>query len=139
MMPYNVPMSDSTAKASPLRRYLLAGLGVLLVGVGAVGVVVPGLPTTVFLIMACWCFARSCPWLEQRLIRNRFFAPFLIYVDHPEKMPRKARVISTVVMWTAITISATILFFNQRPDWLIATVLACGPIGTWYIWRVGKK
>ena len=57
------------------RRLLLAGAGVLAVGLAALGVVVPGLPTTVFLIAASYCFARSCPWLEERLLRNRPFAP----------------------------------------------------------------
>jgi uncharacterized membrane protein YbaN (DUF454 family) len=139
MMPYNAPMSDSPANnASVLRRYFLAFMGVVFVGIGAVGVVLPGLPTTVFLIMACWCFTRSCPWLEQRLIRNRFFAPFLIYIDQPSTMPTRARVISTIVMWLAIGISSVVLFYRERPDWLIAMILACAPIGTWYIWRIGK-
>ncbi len=64
---------------SRARRWLLAALGVGCVGCGAVGVVVPGLPTTIFLIAGSWCFARSCPWLEERLIRVPLFRPFLGY------------------------------------------------------------
>ena len=131
-------MCKATVSNSKLRRAVLAMFGVLFVGIGALGVLLPGLPTTVFLIMACWCFARSCPWLEVRLIRNRFFAPFLIYIDDPSSMPTRTRVISTICMWAAICISSVILFINPRSEWLIAAILACGPIGTWYIWRVGK-
>src|SRR5690606_29262316 len=78
-------------------RWLLAGAGVGCVSLGALGVVVPGLPTTIFLILATWCFARSCPWLERKLVRNRLFRPFLWALDTGAPMPRRARIISTVI------------------------------------------
>jgi uncharacterized membrane protein YbaN (DUF454 family) len=86
-------------------RWWLAAVGVLSVGLGGLGVIVPGLPTTVFLIIASWCFVRSCPLLERVLIRNRFFAPFLKYTQPGAVMPLKARVISTGAMWAAIGLS----------------------------------
>jgi hypothetical protein len=56
---------------------LLAAAGLLCVGLGALGAVLPGLPTTIFLILASYCFTRSCPWLEERLLRTRLFAPYM--------------------------------------------------------------
>jgi len=91
------------------RRWLLALLGLLCVGLAAIGVVIPGLPTTVFLIAAAWLFTRSCPWLEEKLVRHRFFAPFHAYLDPETPMPRRARVAALVAMWTAITASAILL------------------------------
>ncbi len=79
---------------SRFHRWLLVAGGVTLVGIGAVGVFLPGLPTTIFLLGASWCFTRSCPWLEERLIRIPLFRPFLVYLDQGAQMPRK------VVVWT---------------------------------------
>ena len=115
-------------------RWGLACVGVLFVAIGAVGVVVPGLPTTIFLIMASWAFAKSCPWLEKRLIRNRFFRPFLVYLEPGVQMPLKAKVISIAVMW--LFIAGSCGAFLARGDWIIALpVIAAGAVGTWFIAR----
>lgn len=120
-------------------RYGLAGLGVGCVGLGALGVVLPGLPTTIFLIIASWCFARSFPSLTERLIRNRFFAPFLKYVRPGAVMPRKAKVIAAAMMWTAITISCWMFYLAETPLWIPVLVVAAGLVGTWCIARQGVR
>jgi uncharacterized membrane protein YbaN (DUF454 family) len=62
-------------------------------------VFVPGLPTTVFIIIAAWCFARSCPWLEQRLLRNRLFAPAMAIINGHRPFTTRMRVISLFCTW----------------------------------------
>lgn len=115
----------------------LAALGVLCVGLGAVGVLVPGLPTTVFLIVACWCFARSVPWLEERLVRVPLFRPFLAAVDGDGGMPKRAKVISLVLMWGGMSLSMVFILLGDAPAFVPAVVLASGVFGTyWIVWRV---
>jgi len=123
-----------------LQRWLLAGLGIVLVGVGAVGVFLPGLPTTIFLLGASWCFARSCPWLEERLIRVPLFRPFLGYLDNGGTMPRSAVVTTLVVMWIAITASvvAVNLGAEARPV-LGGLIVALGLVGTFFVLRFGRR
>lgn len=117
-------------------RWSLAALGVLCVGLGGAGVLVPGLPTTVFLIIATWCFAKSCPWLEDTLVRNRFFGPFLKYVDGREAMPIKAKIVSIGMMWAFAGGSAVYLALNENvPVFVPATVVAAAGAGTWWIAR----
>ena len=48
-----------------LRKVAWIALGLISVGVGAIGIIVPGLPTTVFFIIAAACFAKSSPRLER--------------------------------------------------------------------------
>lgn len=117
-----------------MTRWLLAALGVVSVGFGAVGVFVPGLPTTVFLILASACFVRSCPWLERKLLRNRLFAPYMAYVDGGAVMPTRARVAALAMMWVCVTVSATLLAW--RGQWGIAAVaVALAGVGSVVIWR----
>jgi uncharacterized membrane protein YbaN (DUF454 family) len=123
-----------------LQRWLLAGLGIALVGVGAVGVFLPGLPTTIFLLGASWCFARSCPWLEERLIRVPLFRPFLGYLDNGAAMPRSAVVTTLVIMWIAITSSVLVVNLGAEPRRALGGFLiALGLVGTFFVLRMGRR
>ncbi|MCC5824289.1 MAG: YbaN family protein [Phycisphaerales bacterium] len=135
------PGADQTARVYPtgVARYSLAGLGLGCVGMGALGVVVPGLPTTIFLIIASWCFARSFPSLTERLIHNRFFGPFLKYIQPGTVMPRKAKIIAAAMMWTAIAISCWMFSLAETPLWIPVLVISAGLVGTWCIARQGRR
>ena len=119
-----------------LARWVLAVIGILCVGLGGIGAVVPGMPTTVFLIMACWCFARSCPWLETRLVRNRFFRPFLIGLDPGTTMPRRARIVTSGVIATSVAVSSGVLLVGGAAVWIPAVVVAAGGVGVWSVWKL---
>jgi hypothetical protein len=128
-----VPESSPRVVRDP-KRLLLAGAGVVSVGVGAIGVVVPGLPTTVFLLIASYCFTRSCPWLEERLLRRPVFARYMRVIDGGAPMPRRARLVSLAAMWTSVTFSLALLQATGRLGPLIgvAIVLAAA-IGTGFL------
>lgn len=135
MTTHTCPVAKSSRRVFNPRRLALASLGVLSVGIGALGVFVPGLPTTVFLIIGSWCFARSCPWLETRLIRNRFFAPFLRALEPGAVMPRRARVIAICSMWVAILVSLAMLWQTDTFAWSGAAIAGAGLLGTLCIVR----
>jgi len=121
------------------KRALFAAAGIGCVGLAALGVVVPGLPTTVFLIIASWCFTRSCPWLADKLIHNRVFGPFVRYLEPGAVMPVRAKLISLALMWTAISGSCVWVTYREAPWFVPAMIAAAGVVGTWFIIRQGRK
>ena len=96
------------------------------------------MPTTVFLIIAAWCFARSSPSLTDRLIRNRFFGPFLRYIEPGARMPRRAKVAAIAIMWLAIAASCALLISRAAPPLVPALIIALGALGTACIVRQGR-
>ena len=134
-----VTATPHVARFAPT-RWALAAVGLLSVGLGALGVIVPGLPTTIFLIIASWCFLRSCPWLERKLIRNKFFRPFLQHLQPGARMPLRAQIIALAMMWTAITISVTMLTVrSDTPLWVLVVIPSSGVLGSWCIYRAGLQ
>ncbi len=57
---------------------MIFALGVVCVVLGAIGMVVPMMPATVFLIGAAWCFARTSPRFERWLLTNRYLGPSVV-------------------------------------------------------------
>lgn len=140
LMQTGSPQHLAARLAVRMRRILLASLGVLCVGLAAVGVVLPGMPTTIFLILATACFMRSCPWLQRMLVENRFFGPFLKYLEPGATMPVKAKLITICVMWLAISSSMYLLSGRDLPfAWIATTLAIAGLAGTVMIIRTGAS
>jgi uncharacterized membrane protein YbaN (DUF454 family) len=93
-------MNLGTAR-SLVHRALFPALGVISVVLAFVGVFVPGLPTTIFVIAASYLFARSSPTLESWLPRNRWFGLTLRRFAEGRGMPLKSKVIALASMWVA--------------------------------------
>lgn len=116
---------------SHVRRWVFAGAGVVCAGLGALGAILPGLPTTIFLLIASYCFTRSCPWLEERLLRNRLFAPYMAIIDGRQPMTRGAKAVALTMMWVAVTTSFAVLRSRDLlPAWAAALLLVAALIGT---------
>jgi uncharacterized membrane protein YbaN (DUF454 family) len=79
------------APRSPAVRLVYLGLGCLFVPVGAVGLVMPLLPGTVFLILAAACFARSSPRFEQWLLEHRYLGPSVRAWRANGSIPRRVK------------------------------------------------
>jgi uncharacterized membrane protein YbaN (DUF454 family) len=112
-------------------------VGWVAVGIGAIGIVVPGLPTTVFFIVAAWCFGRSSPRFERWVLDLPRIGPLVADYRAGLGMPRRAKVLALTTMWVAIAISTFAL--RDRP-WIVAAVVGAGVVGTVYLgWRVPTR
>ena len=126
---------DIARRASARLGY--AAIGLVMVGLGGLGLVVPGLPATMFFVGAAWCFSRSSPRLERWLLGLPVVGALVGDYRDGLGMARSAKVVAISVMWMAITISAVVL--RQTP-WLVALIVALGLIGTAVVsWRVPTK
>lgn len=114
-----------------MQRLIFGGLGWCAVALGFVGVFVPGMPTTVFLIAASYCFARSSPRFERWLLEHRWFGPRLRRFRDSGGMPRSAKVAALGSMWVAVVISAVALAAVNRKASL--GTIALGAVGTFAI------
>jgi uncharacterized membrane protein YbaN (DUF454 family) len=120
-----------------LRRWTFALLGVVSVGVGFLGVLLPGLPTTVFLIFASYCFTKSCPWLEDKLVRAPIFRPYQRYLDREATMPLRARIVTIAMIWVASATSCGVLYLGGKLDtWFVVTIGIAAAIGSMVVWRM---
>ena len=135
-----VATTERTLEASLPRRLFMASLGLLFVGIAAAGVFLPGIPTVGPLILASIFLTKSSPQLERKLIRNRFFAKYLHYLDGSQELPLRAKLTSIGLMWTSILISSVVLRLSGGgPYWLLAILFLAGIVGTLFILRYGRR
>lgn len=120
----------------PLRRGVYLATGATSVVFGVVGIVVPVWPTTCFLLLAAWCFARSSPRAERWLYENRLFGGYLR--DYRERgiISRSARRASLVVLWVFIGVSA--LLIAERL-WLVVLLLLVATMVTLHLYTLPSE
>lgn len=101
-------------------RWSLLGLGWLCVGLGVVGIVVPGLPTTVFLIVALWAFSRSSARFQLWLWNHRRLGPPLRAWHRHRVIPVRAKLLAVVMM--AASFAYVSAFVAE--SWVLPALLA---------------
>jgi uncharacterized protein len=106
----------------------LAAVGWGAVGLGTAGLFVPGLPTTVFALIAFYCFSRSSPRFAQWLLEHRWLGPSIRPLLTEGGLSQSAKRAALAAMWTSILVSSTVLLHLH----LIAALgtIALGAIGT---------
>ena len=82
--------------------WLWRALASLCVALGAIGVVVPGLPTTPFLLVAAWAGARGWPALEARLLAHPKYGPLIQDWRSRRAVPRRAKWAASLVMTSSV-------------------------------------
>ncbi|MFP1133308.1 YbaN family protein [Asticcacaulis sp. W401b] len=109
----------TSLRAGRLGRIFYVVLGLFFVALGLIGVVVPLMPTTIFLILAAWCFARSSPKLEAWLLNHPKFGPVLRAWRKEGAIPRKGKIMACIGMATGFGI---FLFAAHPALWLMLLV-----------------
>lgn len=119
--------------ASGWFRWLFAGLGCGFVVLGGIGVVVPGVPTTPFLILASYFLLRSSPRLHDRLLRSRTFGPALRDWHRHRGVSRRSKRLAVVACAAMVCLSA---LFGGLPWLARILVILAGAYGIWFVARL---
>ena len=93
---------------SILNKKLYFGLGIIFMGIGTLGYVLPVLPGTVFMIIAAYCFLNSSDKLYSRIVTHPSYGKSIKNYIEFNKIPRSSKIVILVSMWTATFISAFI-------------------------------
>lgn len=115
---------------NPLVRWSLLIGGIVLVSIGVLGMFIPLLPTTIFFILAAWCFARSSERFHHWLHHNRLFGKYLRNYRGKGGMTIRSKVFSIAFLWLGISASAIITTDNLYVRILLAAI-AVGV--TWHL------
>lgn len=108
-------------------RLMLITAGLICVGLGAIGIILPGLPTTPFLLLAAYCFARSSEHFHSWLLNHRWFGNYVRNFEEGRGMTRRAKAATLLLMW--LSFGVTIIFFvpvvwGQAGMFLMATAVS---------------
>ncbi len=108
-----------------IKKLLFILFGFISLFLGILGIVLPGLPTTPFLLLTAWLFVRSSDRLYNWLIEHRIFGSYI--KNFQKGMSLRTKIISIAIMWTMIFVSV-FFFINNFTVQIIVIIM--GVVGT---------
>lgn len=111
-------------------------LGSLALALGIIGVFLPLLPTTPFVLLAAACYARGSRRFHQWLLANRTFGPIIAEWERHRSIPYRTKITAIALMSTTMAIS--IIFF-VKPLWLKGVIAAFGVALAIWMYRIPSR
>lgn len=115
-----------------IKVLLWKATGVFCIGLAILGAILPILPTTVFLIMATACFAKSSPRMQRKLLNNKTFGPLINEWQQHRSIPRKSKRIALLMIVLSVAWSAYLL--QDLMLTMLVVLLVIWPIV--FLWRL---
>lgn len=113
----------------PVFRHLLIASGSISLALGVLGIFVPILPTTPFLLLAAACFVRSSERLHRWLLEHRHLGPYLRDFTRGEGVPVRTKTAAVLTLWASITVSGGLVLVLVGPGRTsliaVAAMVAC--------------
>lgn len=113
--------------------WFLIGVGWLSVFLGVLGIFLPLLPTTPFLLLAAACFVRTSPKFYNWLIEHPKLGKYILHYLDGKGLPLKAKIFTITLIWVTMGTSAWLVV---PIIWGKLTLLAIGLAVSIYIWRL---
>ena len=106
-------------------RYLLISTGTIFLGFGIIGIFLPILPTTPFLLLAASCYARSSKRFYDWFMNNRWFGTYIKNYRDGRGVPLKFKIFTITLLWITI-IASVFLVMNSYWVKIILILIAIG-------------
>lgn len=123
-------MTGKSPSTSRIARLLFGLLAYVSLGIGLVAIVVPGLPTTEFILLAAWAATKSSPRLSAWLENHRLLGPILFNWRNGKIIARRAKISATVSM----LLCALLMLLTLDHGWPIYLTIAGMSLGNLWIW-----
>jgi uncharacterized membrane protein YbaN (DUF454 family) len=94
-----------------IKKYLLIMLGTISLVLGFIGIFLPILPTTPFLLLSAFCYIRSSEKLYNWLINHKIFGKYIYNYMTYKAIPKKTKIIAISSLWATLTVS--IIFMDN--------------------------
>lgn len=123
---------------NPIVRWLWTGLGSIFVVFAAIGTVVPGWPTTSWLVAAGFCFGRSSRRMFRWLLTNRIFGNALLeYYKAGRALPLHSKIVIIGIISLVSAFSIYVVTKLGDPGFGQATIAIVALVGIWFVgWKV---
>ncbi|CAI8399641.1 MAG: Inner membrane protein YbaN [Marine Group II euryarchaeote MED-G33] len=121
---------------SKISRVLWFTTGFIVMTIGLIGIIVPGLPTTPLMILAAACFAKSSQRFYDWIINNKMFGQHVKNYREGNGIPKKSKPIILVTMWTFVLFAVLIAIPDSAPPVSKIATLVLAVIGTIFILRI---
>lgn len=116
-------------------RTLYTVLGSMALGLGVLGIFLPLLPTTPFLLLAAFCFLRGSPRMHAWLMSHRVLGPYIRDFQEGRGIPLQSKCIAMALMWPSLAVSAWIM----PVAWARWLLLIPGVAVSIYLWRLPTR
>ena len=110
-----------------IKKYLYQALGFLCVGIAYIGFVTPGIPFSIFLVVAAWAFAKSSPKMEAWLYNHPWFGKFLTNWTKKRVFPIKGK-------YAMILVMSSTLYFTGNMKAVLWSGISMALVAVW-AWR----
>ncbi|MFC7298277.1 YbaN family protein [Herminiimonas aquatilis] len=114
--------------------YGIAG-GVSLI-LGVIGIFLPGLPTTPFILVAAACFAKASPRVHQWMLQHRLLGPVLRNWEEDRSLTRRTKCVAIISM--VLTMGVSVWAFADQP-WIQIILVLLGLIGAVIVLRIPTR
>ena len=118
-----------------VKAAVLTTLGFAFSGLGAVGVIIPVMPTTPFVLLAACCFSAGNSKLSARIRQNRVFGPYIENYHTKQGISRQLKIASIIFVWMGLIVSMAIV----RTRWIYVLLGIVGACVTIHLLMIKTK